>query len=79
MSKLTLEDVRQMDCDMLTVSQVAQVVGADPQTIRMQAREDATALGYPITRIQSRLYIPRLGFINFMEGNIAKGSMGEIA
>lgn len=69
---MNLEDVRRMDKDTITPAVAAQVLGCDPQWIRVAAREDKSLLGFPVVIIKSRTKIPRLAFIRYMEG-----TMGE--
>lgn len=49
---------------------VAQIIGTSEHAIRVQARDDPGSLGFPVTRIGSRTYIPRPAFIRFVEGGI---------
>ena len=35
---MTLQDIKQMDKDVITPAEAAQVVGCDPQLIRLEAR-----------------------------------------
>lgn len=65
---MTLDDVRRMDADTITPAVAAQVLGCDPQWIRVAARQDKSLLGFPVVIIRSRTKIPRLAFIRFMEG-----------
>lgn len=65
---MTLDDLKQLDCDTITPAVAAQVLGCDPQWIRVAARQDKSLLGFPVVIIRSRTKIPRLAFIRFMEG-----------
>lgn len=65
--KYTLEDIKAMDREMLTPAIVSQVVGCDPHYIRIQARADPEALGFPVSVQGSRTRIPRRAFIKWME------------
>ena len=65
---MRLNDVREIDRDFLSAAEVADVLGSDAHAIRIQAREDPEALGFPVCRIGNRVKIPRLAFIKFMEG-----------
>lgn len=64
----TLNDVKNMDRDFITPAVAAQVLGCDPNYIRVAARDCPKVLGFPISRIGNRTKIPRLAFIRFMEG-----------
>ena len=67
---MTIEDIERMECNTLTVAQVAKFLGADPQTIRDQAELEPKYLGFPICKAKHRWYIPRIGFIAWVMGNI---------
>ena len=64
---MTIEDIKKMDKDVLTPSEVAAVLGCDPNKIRAQAKEDIHQLGFPAAKICSRIKIPRAGFISWFE------------
>lgn len=67
---MTLQDIKQMDKDVITPAEAAQVVGCDPQLIRLEARERPENLGFPVIIVKSRIKIPRVAFIRYMEGNL---------
>ena len=66
---MTLDEIRSSKKEFLVPSDVAPVIGCDPYSINVQAREDIRALGFPCCRIGSRVKIPRIGFLRWMEGN----------
>lgn len=51
---------------------VAPIIGASEHAIRVQARDNPETLGFPVTRIGSRTYIPRQAFIRFVEEGIGE-------
>ena len=67
---VTLEDVKALDSSVkcLTPLHVANLLGGDPQQIRVCARKYPEKLGYPVCVLGSRVKIPIPGFIRFMEG-----------
>ena len=67
---MTLQDIKQMDKDVITPAEAAQVVGCDPQLIRLEARERPENLGFPVIIVKSRIKSPRVAFIRYMEGNL---------
>lgn len=67
---MTLQDIKQMDKDVITPAEAAQVVGCDPQQLRLTAREKPENLGFPVIIVKSRIKIPRVAFIRYMEGNL---------
>lgn len=65
---MTLAEIRSMEKDWLTPAEVGEVLGCDPQGIRVSAWQDRERLGFPVIIIGHRVKIPREGFIRFMEG-----------
>lgn len=65
---MTLSDVRAMDREYLIPREVAAVLGADPQFIRVAARQEPERLGFPVCIIGCRVKVPRRAFIAWMEG-----------
>lgn len=61
----TLEEIENCGQNMLSVADVAEFIGCDPQSVRIQARADASALGFPVIRVGSRTMFPREGFVRF--------------
>lgn len=66
-TRTTLDTIRQMSRETLTPAIVAEVIGCDPQTIRLRARMAPELLGFPAIVMGSRVLIPREAFIRFME------------
>lgn len=67
---VTMHELRSMDALFITPKIAAEFLRCDPQLIRVQARQDPDALGFPVTRIGSRVKIPRVAFIRFLEGEL---------
>lgn len=72
---MTLAELKQLDKDVITPAQAAGVLGCDPQYIRIAARQRPELLGFPVILIESRVKIPRIAFIRYMEGE--KGASGD--
>ena len=70
MKKLTFEEIKHSDKNILTAAEIAPIVGADPNVIRYQAQEEPDKLGFPVIVMKSRVKIPRIPFIKFMEGEL---------
>ena len=66
---MTLEEIKSMSSETITPSVASRVLGCDPQWIRIVAREHPHQLGFPVVVLGSRVKIPRVGFIRFMEGD----------
>ena len=69
---MTLNDIKSMDDDFLYPDTVAKIIGCNPQSIRIQARENPDALGFPVSVQGTRTRIPRLAFISWVEGGMQK-------
>ena len=65
--KTTLEEIKRIDKEMLSCEDVAPYFGCDPQDIRVQAKQDAGALGVPCVMIGNRVKFPKAGFVNYCE------------
>lgn len=65
---MTLEDIENLDSNTLTVKQVAEFLGKDPQVIRDQAEREPKFLGFPICKAGHSYCIPRVGFIRWAKG-----------
>lgn len=68
---MSLDDLKRLDREFLTPAQVAEVLGCDPQGIRVWARQRPEGLGFPVCVVGSRTKIPRIAFIRWMEGQEA--------
>lgn len=66
MSKL--EQIKALERAIITPDEAARVLQCNAQYIRMQARADASKLGFPVICLGRRVKIPRLPFIAFVEG-----------
>ena len=67
---MTIEDIKKMSKEILTPGDVAPVLGCDPNVIRYQAAQDIKQLGFPASKIGTRIKIPRLAFIKWFEGEL---------
>lgn len=63
---MTLDEIQTSQKDFLTPGDVSRVLGSDPQTIRVAARQKPESLGFPVTVIGNRTKIPRVPFLRFM-------------
>lgn len=63
---MTLAEIWASDKVMLLASDVAPVLGCDPHSIRLQAREFPEALGFPVVVIGNRTLIPRKPFLAYL-------------
>lgn len=65
---MTLAEIKNLECDFLTVQQVAGCLRMDPQLIRDQAERNVKWLGFPICRAGHAFKIPREGFLAWATG-----------
>lgn len=63
-----LEAIKAMDKPMITPAEAAPVIGCDPHWIRLMARQRPEGLGFPVTVVGTRTKIPRIPFIQHVEG-----------
>ena len=68
MRRITLEEVKEMEQEMLTPSIVGRVIGCDPYYISLQARQTPNLLGFPVHVHGNRTLVPKRAFIRWMEG-----------
>lgn len=69
---MTIEEIMRSTKEMLTPSDVAEVLGCDKYTINVQVAEDITngvnSLGFPVIKLGNRVRIPRRAFLKFITG-----------
>lgn len=66
---MTLDEIRNSTKEVLTPAEVAPVLGCDPQDIRVAAKQHPERLGFNVMVIGTRVKVPRLAFIRWMEGH----------
>lgn len=65
---MTLTEMRISTATFITPAQAAEVLRCDVQHLRIQARTAPEALGFPVCVIGSRVRIPRIPFLRYIEG-----------
>lgn len=63
---MTLTELKASEKVFLTPVDIADVLGSDPQTIRIIARDCPERLGFPISRIGKYTRIPRIPFLRYL-------------
>ena len=63
---MTLDEIRNSTKEVLTPADIADVLKADPQDIRLTAKRCPERLGFPVCVIGTRTKIPRVPFLRFM-------------
>lgn len=65
---MTIEQIAESEKPMLSPGDVAEVLHCHPYAINVQVRQDASKLGFPVTKIGSRVKIPREAFLKWFNG-----------
>ena len=65
---MTLQEIRSSDKIMLNPAEVCDVLGCKPYSINVQAKEDPRKLGFPVSIIGTRVRIPRVAFLKWLDG-----------
>lgn len=63
---MTLEEIKATDKPMILPTDIAPIIGCDPQWVRDTARENPQALGFPALVVGNRVKIPRIPFLRFL-------------
>lgn len=64
-ASMTLKELEALPEEMLTVDQIAEVIGSKPHSIRIQAQNNPDKLGFPVIVSGTRVRIPKAGFLYF--------------
>ena len=67
----TLQDLAAREGDTLQAEEVAEYLHLAPQSLRVQAREDPSKLGFRVIVCGTRVLIPKKPFIEFIGGTNA--------
>lgn len=74
---ITLDDIKRMDKELLTVKDVEKLLKINGTTIRRAAREHPETLGFPVMLFgkggKQQVRIPRRAFVKFLEGGGGDG------
>lgn len=69
---MRIEELRESTKEVLTPSDVADVLGCDRYSLNLQAKEDikrgVNSLGFEYSMIGNRMKIPRRAFLRWLEG-----------
>ena len=69
---MTLQQIESDTREILIPSDIAPILECDPQDIRVAARQKPELLGFPVILIGNREKIPRLAFLEFMNGRVRR-------
>ena len=67
---MTAEELRASGKETATVSEIGEILGISPLSIRLQAREDASKLGFPVIVYGCQVRVPVRAFLRFLEGTL---------
>jgi len=74
---MTYQDMVTSQEAFLTPEDVAEVLGCKPYSINAQAQADPAKLGFPVCVTGTRVRIPRMGFLHWMQYGITRLVAGE--
>lgn len=69
---MTYQEIVASDKVFLLTDDVAEVLGCKAYSINVQAQQDPSKLGFPVCVTGSRVRIPRLGFLHWMQYGITR-------
>lgn len=69
---MTLNEIKSIDREYLLPREVAAVLGCNPYTINVWAKQDPAGLGFPTIVMGTRVRIPKQPFIAYMTGRMAE-------
>lgn len=67
---MTLEDIKRSNKTFLSPADVCGVLGSNPQTIRVTARQRPDLIGYEFTFVGNRMKISRIPFLRFLGAEV---------
>ena len=65
---MTLDEIRTSDKPFLIATDISDILGCDPHNIRLMAKQRPELLGFPVCVVGTRVKIPRVPFIHFLDG-----------
>lgn len=74
---MTAEELRASGKETATVSEIGEILGMSPQAIRLQAREDASKLGFPVIVYGCSVRVPVRAFLRFLDGTMGPVTAGD--
>lgn len=66
---MNINDLRCSDKLFLVPTDIAPILGCDPHKIRVTAKSRPELLGFPVSVIGTRVKIPRVPFLRFIDGD----------
>ncbi|MGN0517097.1 MAG: hypothetical protein ACI4II_00050 [Acutalibacteraceae bacterium] len=70
---MTLQEIQESDKIFLVPTDVAAVLGMSANSLRLQAQQDSSKLGFPVIVAGTRVRIPRVPFLNYIGKLVPEG------
>ena len=67
---MTAEELRASGKETATVSEIGEILGMSAHSIRLQAREDASKLGFPVIVYGCQVRVPVRALLKFLDGTL---------
>ena len=67
---LTICDLEAMTRETISPCEASEIIGCNPQVLRIQARQAPQALGFPVIVMGTRVRIPRRAFLACLRGEL---------
>lgn len=67
---MTISEMEGSNKEYLTLRDVSGVLRCNPDSLRRQARSDASKLGFQVIIVNSRIKVPRLPFLHFIKSTL---------
>lgn len=67
---MNIKEMQESTKEVLVADDVAEVLGCNPNDIRVKARQRPDLLGFPVIVMGSRVKIPRRAFLKFMGADV---------
>lgn len=64
---MTYRQIKESRKNMLVPTDISDILDCTPYSINVQAQSDATKLGFPVCVMGTRVRIPRLAFLHWLE------------
>lgn len=68
---MSIDEIAKMNKLYITPAEAAPILGCNPHSIRIQARDDPSKLGFPVTVMGHRTRIHRKAFVRFVRNGSA--------
>lgn len=63
---MTLKEIQETDKAFLLASDICEVAGLNPHSIRVAAKKAPELLGFPVTVVGVKVLIPRIPFLQYL-------------